>query len=241
MKPVLYLILLPLFAGPVFTESNFSHLKVLYNTIEKCSEEKDVGVCLKLKAVGLMDRALVQDEPLPLTNYISIAKDPSKGVSQNSYNETESEIAARLPRSYEERSSTLDQMLQDRISKYLETRTIQLNIPTDVLEGRKKKDKGGYMMMGMVATASMLLQLAMGKIALLAGKALLIGKIALLLSAVIGLKKLVGSGGGGGGGDSHPQVIYAHSNDHSGWGRSLSTPSTNEEESQKLAYRAHSK
>lgn len=43
--------------------------------------------------------------------------------------------------------------------------------------------------------------------------------MALLLSAIIGLKKLVG--GGGGGESHHPQVVYASGGGHhDGWGRS---------------------
>lgn len=53
------------------------------------------------------------------------------------------------------------------------------------------------------------------------------------MSAIIGLKKLVG-GGGGGGGDSHPQVVYAGSEHHGGgWGRSVGA-----EGAQDLVYRA---
>lgn len=57
----------------------------------------------------------------------------------------------------------------------------------------------------------MLAQLAYGKIAFLAGTALLTAKIALVLSAIIGLKKLVSSGGGGG-----HEVIYATASEHHG-------------------------
>ena len=55
-------------------------------------------------------------------------------------------------------------------------------------------------------------QLAFGKIAFLAGTALLTAKIALVLSAIIGLKKLVSSGGGG------HEVIYATASEHHGGG-----------------------
>lgn len=86
------------------------------------------------------------------------------------------------------------------------------------------------MMMAALAMGGMMVQMAMSKIALIAGKALLVGKIALLLSAVIGLKKLVS----GGGGDSHPQVVYASASDHGGWGkRSIAE----EQEAQDMAYR----
>lgn len=43
-----------------------------------------------------------------------------------------------------------------------------------------------------------LIPLSFGALALLAGKALIISKLALALAAIIGLKKLIGGGGGGG-------------------------------------------
>lgn len=57
----------------------------------------------------------------------------------------------------------------------------------------------------------MMAQLAYGKIAFLAGTALLTAKIALVLSAIIGLKKLVSHQGGGG-----HEVIYATGSEHHG-------------------------
>jgi len=58
----------------------------------------------------------------------------------------------------------------------------------------------------------MMAQLAYGKIAFLAGTALLTAKMALVLSAIVGLKKLVSSGGGG------HEVIYATASEHHGSG-----------------------
>lgn len=73
------------------------------------------------------------------------------------------------------------------------------------------------MMMKMKAAA--LIPIALGVIALIAGKALLIGKIALLLSAIIGLKKLLSQ--------QHKSVTYeivghphhssSHEHHHEGW------------------------
>lgn len=50
----------------------------------------------------------------------------------------------------------------------------------------------GPLMMAVALKAAALLPLALGAIALIAGKALLVGKIALVISAIIGLKKLLG-------------------------------------------------
>lgn len=97
---------------------------------------------------------------------------------------------------------------------------------------------GGALLMGAAALAGMMMQLALGKIALIAGKALLVAKVALVLSAVIGLKKLLGGGGGGGGGDSHPQVIYATESHGGGWSH-RSLRDRQDVDAHRLAYGAH--
>ena len=78
--------------------------------------------------------------------------------------------------------------------------------------------------MNEIAFQGVMAQLAYGKIAFIAGTALLTAKIALVLSAIIGLKKLVSSSGGGG-----HEVIYATASEHhggggyGGWQRSMET------------------
>lgn len=86
------------------------------------------------------------------------------------------------------------------------------------------------MLMGGLLMAGMMAQLFLGKVAFMAGAALMISKMALLLSSVIGLKKLVS---GSGGSDSH--VVVSSGGDHGGgWHRSL----TPEDEAAIIAYRA---
>lgn len=101
------------------------------------------------------------------------------------------------------------------------------------LLGRAKnkggKKGGGMMLMGGLAMAGMMAQLFMGKVAFMAGAALMISKMALLLSSVVGLKKLVS---GSSGSDSH--VVVASGADHGGWHRSLNP----EDEAAIIAYRA---
>lgn len=83
-------------------------------------------------------------------------------------------------------------------------------------------------MMGGLAMAGMMAQLFMGKIAMMAGAALIMAKIALMISTVIGIKKL----GSGGGGSEH--VVYTSGGDnHGGWHRSM----LGAEDVQNLVYR----
>lgn len=62
-----------------------------------------------------------------------------------------------------------------------------------------------------------LVPLALGALALLAGKALIVSKLALVLASIIGLKKLVSGGGDHGHGHEVVQVSGGHGS--SGWAR----------------------
>ncbi|BFF92974.1 uncharacterized protein DMAD_10913 [Drosophila madeirensis] len=91
-------------------------------------------------------------------------------------------------------------------------------------EGRhKKKDDKKYLgpFIAAVLLKTAILKMAYHSIAIVAGKALIVGKIALIISAIIGLKKLVGQDGG----ErttyeivKHPQVQQSHtySSSHQG-------------------------
>ncbi|KAL1137699.1 hypothetical protein AAG570_009395 [Ranatra chinensis] len=204
---------------------------VLYKSLEKCSRGAELGHCLRVKAVTLLDRALSLQTPLRITEFVSLGRDPTdRETAPPPQSENQLE-ASLLPLDSEKKNDVLDDMIADRLTTFLKTRTLQFSLPADLIEGniangRKKKGKGGMLMMAAMAMGGMMLQMVMGKIAMVAGKALLVGKMALLLSAIIGLKKLLGSSSGG---DSH-QVVYA-TESHSGgggWSRAL-----------EMAYRAH--
>lgn len=92
--------------------------------------------------------------------------------------------------------------------------------------------------MGGLAMAGMMAQLFMGKIAFMAGAALLLAKLALMLSTVIGFKKLSGGSGGG----ESTQVVYSAGADsgghsHGGWYRSIAGDEPENVEND--PYRAH--
>lgn len=82
-----------------------------------------------------------------------------------------------------------------------------------------------------------LIPIALGALALLAGKALIISKLALVLAGIIGLKKLFGGGGHGGGHEASHEVVVAgggHGGGGAGWARSY-----DKQQAQKLAYSAY--
>ncbi|XP_076651258.1 DUF1676 domain-containing protein Osi10b [Halictus rubicundus] len=169
---------------------------------DRCAHEKNAFDCLKQRALEILDSAINDDSVYVLNDYISIARDPASA-------------ARNVDRSFKDENVTelsLDQKLDNKFHEYLASRSVKLTIPGDAFEGRKKKGKGyGALIMGGLAVGAMMAQLAYGKIAFIAGTALLTAKIALVLSAIIGLKKLVSSQGGGG-----HEVIYATGSEHHG-------------------------
>jgi hypothetical protein len=100
---------------------------------------------------------------------------------------------------------SLNKMLAVRL-----THLLAVNFRVTFLPGRgKMKKMMGMMMMGLAAKAAALVPLVIGKLFLLAGKAFIISKLALVLSLIIALKKLLSQKQGGGGGHHHEM--------HHGW------------------------
>lgn len=89
--------------------------------------------------------------------------------------------------------------------------------------GKKKKNMGGLLAIPLLIGGT-LVPLALGALALLAGKALIVSKLALVLASIIGLKKLVSSH------DHGHEVVQVGHGGGSGWARSSA---------QELAYSAY--
>ncbi|BES96535.1 Hypothetical protein NTJ_09347 [Nesidiocoris tenuis] len=214
--------LLIFLASSVFSAERIGgNLKVISSSLDKCSKLYNWENCLKMKAISMLDDAVSSPEPVIFNDYVSLVSSPE--IQENDTESSEAVIERALEKgSVDEKAEILDGMIADRMARFFTSRSIQLTIPTDIAveSGRKKDKKGNMLMMAAIAMGGMMIQMMMGKVAILAGKALLVGKMALLLSGIIALKKLVG---GGGGESHHPQVVYAteaHSGGGGGgWGR----------------------
>ncbi|XP_014355311.2 uncharacterized protein LOC106708340 [Papilio machaon] len=230
-------------------------------SIGECLKKESTS-CLKYKFFSYLDKVIGQKETFPLSDGVTVVR------------ANDAPVDFGAPRSLDPVS---------RLKRYLETHAIRVEVKgSDVIdavssagrafedtvssltedndvteEGRGKKKKAakifGPLIAAVVLKMMAILPLALGAIALIAGKALLIGKLALVLSAVIGLKKLLSQqkhvtyeviahphhtsshtsshdygGASGYGGDTGG---YSSGGGHaSGWGRSI--------ESQSLAYSA---
>lgn len=98
----------------------------------------------------------------------------------------------------------------------------------------------GGMMMGIAAKMAALIPVAIAGLFLLAGKALITAKIALLLSGIIAIKKLFSQKGGGGGG--HGGGWSSGGGGGGGWQSSGGgwDKRSIEENAQQIAYNAYS-
>lgn len=175
-------------------------LKLLGRMYDNCERSEEIVKCFKIQAAKLADRA-ARMESLPIIEGISLIKREDSGRAFPSAL-PEGDLNS-LP------AEQVDKLLNIATSKLMQTHRVVIS-PTSVgadvgrslNEARSKLKK----MIGPIIAGVLLkggfLAMAFQAIAIIAGKALLIGKIALLLSAIIGLKKLVT------GGEAHEKTTY---------------------------------
>lgn len=168
---------------------------------------KDSVNCVKYKLVSFVDKVVGARDTFALTEGVTVVKVPG----------AEQEGAPRAISGDE----SIESLIFSRVQNFLNTHTVKVELKgSDIVsavsstgraledvsenmfgddegkdEARGKKKKAvkmlGPLLAMMALKAAALLPLMLGAIALIAGKALLIGKIALVLSAIIGLKKLL--------------------------------------------------
>ncbi|XP_012287508.1 uncharacterized protein LOC105703591 [Orussus abietinus] len=208
--------------GPRSSSSGlFGDLRQVYQMYKECSTS-DLGFCLKLKLLSTMDRVSRSAQVSVADGVTLINESPVPQVQEAP--RSEEEIEATLPRALEDRENALNSMIFDKIVSFFQSHTLKLKLPNVeelqrslTEEGRKKKKNMGGLIAIPLLIGGTLVPLALGALALLAGKALIVSKLALVLAAIIGLKKLV-SGGDTHGGHEVVQVGGGHG--PSGWSRS---------------------
>ncbi|XP_045506525.1 uncharacterized protein LOC123702778 [Colias croceus] len=223
---------------------------------------KDSTSCLKYKFFSFVDKMIGQKETFALTDGVTVVRaadaPPTTGAPRAL------DPASRLKNYFETHSLRIEVKGSDvidtvsSVGRALEDTVTSFADDNDLSEESRGKKKKAAKILGPIIAAVMLkmmalLPLAIGAIALIAGKALLIGKLALVLSAIIGLKKLLSQqkhvtyevvahphhsashtsshdygGASGYGGDT---ASYSSGASHgSGWGRAL--------DAQNIAYAA---
>lgn len=230
--------------------------RVLYRVYEECQHRNmAVSPCLKKKAITFFER-LGRIQNLPLGDNLELVRvAPATEDGSRSASAVDLETTlARTNGGGAAADEILNDILFERVAALMNSFNVRISLPRtssgelkrSVEEGRgKMKKMMGMMMMGMAMKLAALVPIAMGVLFLLAGKALIISKIALVLSLIIGLKKLLSQKQGG---DHH----HGGWQQSGGWDRSLKgavvegtpVPSMTEAErdyAQTLAYSARQK
>lgn len=185
----LHLVLILLVTVAVSTAENgsFNGLRMIKRLYDQCDSKADMWKCFKIQALKIADRAS-QSRSFGLLEGVSIVRDES---AARSFQPTplNPEKLEMLP------SGQIDSLILQAITRFLDTHSVEVNVPRLVEEGRGKKGKG-YIgpLLALAAIKGTFLAMAYKMIAAMAGTALIVGKIALVLSAVLGLKKLLSSG-----------------------------------------------
>ncbi|GBP17593.1 hypothetical protein EVAR_12301_1 [Eumeta japonica] len=205
-------------------DSILADLKVAYETYKECSGGV-LANCLKVKLAKALTRLSASDE-INLTTGITMIRD--KDAPNDAVRVDES-----VPRGLGE--GALDNLILDKIFGFLQTHTVQIKFPAGSElerafgEGRDKRKKMAPLLAIPLLIGGMMVPLAFGALALLAGKALIVSKLALVLAGIIGLKKLLSPSGGGH--EAH-EVVVSAGHGGSGWSRSM-------EKAHDLAYNAY--
>lgn len=207
-------------------------LSQAYKIYKQCAQD-NTSVCLKMKLLTGLQRVLRSSKVLNIIDGVRFVKSTDDnggdGAQANSVSFTnEKDLEAELPRGATAREHILHSLIAREFSNFLQNFTLQVKFPNIqgsraenneiVTESRKKKDKkgggGAYIMIPLLLGGTFI-PIAYGALAMLAGKALIVSKLALVLASIIGIKKLLS----GNSKDSHEVVVS--SGGHSGWGRDM--------------------
>lgn len=169
---------------------------------------KDSVHCVKYKLFSIVDKILDKRDTFAITDGVTVVKTPGTADQEgaprglNDGASLESMVLGRLQNFLQSHTIKVELKGSDIVNAVSSTSRALQNASTNILsdgsnddeargKGKKKAKLLGPLLMAVALKGAALIPLALGAIALIAGKALLIGKIALVLSAIIGLKKLL--------------------------------------------------
>ncbi|PSN43138.1 hypothetical protein C0J52_17068 [Blattella germanica] len=153
---------------------------------------------LSVQMVVLMDQ-IGHKNAIPITDGIKFVEKPNSQGRSLSDNEvlTEESLETSLPRSLGDRQSVLDGLMLNKMSSFLDSFTMNVNLPdARALRrgGLKMKKMLLPFLMGVVLKTASIVPVILSIMAVLAVKALLLSKGALILTGLLGFRKLFHNG-----------------------------------------------
>ncbi|VEN34754.1 unnamed protein product [Callosobruchus maculatus] len=249
-----HVIVCSLLAVSVIAQDSFdtSGVRIALKIYDDCAKADGFSPCLKKKAITFLDR-LSRMEKLTIADGVVLAR--AADATKDGLPITEEQLENTLPRSSDAKDDALNGLLMDKVSNFIGSRTVEVALPKITAEdfvgtgggggggGGKMKNMMGGMMMAVAAKMAALVPIAIAGLFLLAGKALITAKIALLISGIIAIKKLFASKNQGGGGHGGGWQSSGHGGGGGGgWqssGGGWDKRSLEDASAQNLAYKAY--
>ncbi|KAL1449480.1 hypothetical protein WDU94_001983 [Cyamophila willieti] len=225
------------------SDSTISNYIEKVTTFVKSCGDKELTSCLKMRSLTYVDKMLRKNNEIPIVDGITIVSSEDKNSLRDLNGRALSDEDFQTKSEDE-----IENLFMDRVARFLSTHTIQFKMPTAAVdemkrsldEGRGKKKKIKMLLPLLLLfklKAAALIPLALGALALISFKALIIGKIALVLALIIGVQKLLANKAAQTQSYevvAHPHYSEEHQHGHYAAARSMDT-------AQKMAYQAHQK
>lgn len=135
------------FAFPAAEQADDSALGKVYKVIQECGD-KDLSICLKMRALTYVDRALRRSEDISIVDGITLVKADTSNEAYRGLNGralSQDELDASLPKNVEEKNTQVENLLFDRVARFLESHTLQLKVPqSSISEMKRSIEEGKY-------------------------------------------------------------------------------------------------
>lgn len=105
--------------------SYLGDIKFLYKTYQECAAA-DLSTCLKLKLFTIIDRVSRSTNDFKVYEGVSFVQEGEEPVDKAPV-KTEKEIEASLPRSLDDKESTLNSLIMDKIMSFFGSHTLKVN------------------------------------------------------------------------------------------------------------------
>lgn len=125
-------------AVPPQTAEDVVGLERVYKVMQECSE-KNMGTCLKMRALQFVDRVLRKSDNIDVLDGITLVKSESVESSRglNGRSLSESELEDSPAKDDDEKDAQVENLLLDRIARFLESHTLQLKVPESSISGMR--------------------------------------------------------------------------------------------------------
>lgn len=128
-------------------ESSLTSLDGVYKIVQECGE-RDLTICLKMRALTYVDKALRKSEDVKIVDGVTLVvnKDDANNEAYRGLNGralSQDELDASLPKNEDDRNAQVENMLFDRVARFLEGHTLQLRVPqSSITEMKRSLDEG---------------------------------------------------------------------------------------------------